>query len=452
MSNSVQDLFPHLEISERASDRLSALLDEGAAEQHLQATPALTSKCLQLHDTLGVRFGVMLVGGAAGGKSSVHKTLVLALNKLAESTANDALPPTEVHTLNPKVFSLGQLYGQYSQLTGDWKDGIGSAICRRALEACEGARQWVIFDGPVDPLWIESMNTVLDDNCMLCLPSGERMKLESGAMRVLFETEDLNSASPATVSRCGMVYVPQAALTWQTLVQQVLADLPALLGLEGIRSADEEQAAEGGTMAEQLRADLEALANDFLPQGVEWLQTEAVEDVPATMCQRIKSLRMWLGALLHSGGDWDHSRPHGPAEKTALSYVFAYSFVWGLGGNLSGSSRDAWDKFVRELFYGVANFPPGSGSVYDSCCDPERNFTFKVRAPVPQVASFVDVDEAMLTRSRLHMVQPSLRHADVEGGGAKLHVDRGPAVRGHICAHRKLGVSVLVLGRCAGAP
>ena len=375
----MQDLFPHLDISERSTDRLVALIDEAAVEQHLRPTVGLTDKCLQLRDTLRVRFGVMLVGGAAGGKSSIHKTLALALNKSAESAADSATLATEVHTLNPKVFSLGQLYGQYSQLTGDWKDGIGSAICRKALEACKGAQQWVIFDGPVDPLWIESMNTVLDDNCMLCLPSGERMKLHAGAMRVLFETEELNSASPATVSRCGMVYVPQAALTWETLVEQVLADLPALLGLDGVRGADEEDAAAGKTLAEQLFVDLEALAQKFLPQGVLWLQAQAAEHVPATVYQRIKAFRVWLGALIHSCGDWDHAAPYGPAEKAALSYVFAFAFVWSLGGNLSGGSRDAWDKFVRELFYGVANFPPGAGSVYDFCCDPERNFTFKVR-------------------------------------------------------------------------
>merc|ERR1719443_2340298 len=66
--------------------------------------------------------------------------------------------------------------------------------------------QWVVLDGDIDAVWIESMNTVMDDNKVLTLVSNERIPL-TPAMRMVFEIESLRNATPATVSRAGILFI-----------------------------------------------------------------------------------------------------------------------------------------------------------------------------------------------------------------------------------------------------
>lgn len=65
---------------------------------------------------------------------------------------------------------------------------------------------WIICDGDIDPEWIESLNSVLDDNRLLTMPSGERIQFGPN-VNFVFETHDLSCASPATISRMGMIFL-----------------------------------------------------------------------------------------------------------------------------------------------------------------------------------------------------------------------------------------------------
>jgi dynein heavy chain len=185
----------------------------------MQPVPSYVAKVIQLFETMLVRHGVMVVGLTLTGKTMNTNMLAAALSQLKRD--GDESPKYEVtkqHWLNPKSITMGELYGEVNTVTQEWSDGIVPYLVRLCVTDESENKNWVVFDGPVDALWIENMNTVLDDNKKLCLVSGEIVAL-SNEMTMMFEVEDLAVASPATVSRCGMVYTEPTSLGYDVLVQ-----------------------------------------------------------------------------------------------------------------------------------------------------------------------------------------------------------------------------------------
>lgn len=99
-----------------------------------------------------------------------------------------------------------QLLGEMDLDTREWSDGVLTDAARQVVKEPSEVRSWIVCDGDVDPEWIESLNSVLDDNHLLTLPNGERIAFGDN-VNFLFETHDLRFASPATVSRMGMIFL-----------------------------------------------------------------------------------------------------------------------------------------------------------------------------------------------------------------------------------------------------
>lgn len=87
---------------------------------------------------------------------------------------------------------MTELYGILDPLNRDWTDGLLSCIFRDINKPTDREeRRYIIFDGDVDPLWIENINSVMDDNKVLTLANGERIGLQNQCA-LLFEVLNIS--------------------------------------------------------------------------------------------------------------------------------------------------------------------------------------------------------------------------------------------------------------------
>nr|CAG4709143.1 unnamed protein product [Naegleria fowleri] len=218
LASLVSNIFPGVDTEESSLQDLKRCIIETCNKEHLLPDEKWMSKLIQLYNIQTLHHGFILVGPSASAKSTTWKVLLKALENYEGISG-------KYHVIDPKALTKDELYGRLDPVTREWTDGVFTNILRKIINSQErSTRHWIIFDGDVDPDWVENLNSVLDDNKLFTLPNGERLALTEN-VRIVFETHDLKYATMATVSRCGMIFFNDDILTEQMIVYNYLQTL-----------------------------------------------------------------------------------------------------------------------------------------------------------------------------------------------------------------------------------
>ncbi|PAA56702.1 hypothetical protein BOX15_Mlig034196g2 [Macrostomum lignano] len=292
----IRDLFPALDVPRKRDMDFEKQVRQAALDLHLQPEDNFILKVVQLQELFAVRHSVFINGFAGTGKSEVWKTL----HRTYQNQKKKAMSLD----LNPKAVTNDELFGVINSATREWRDGIFSVVMRDLANVPHDGPKWIVLDGDIDPMWIESLNTVMDDNKVLTLASNERIPL-TPSMRLLFEISHLRTATPATVSRAGILYINPGDLGW----------LPFVTSWINARGGQTEQ------------ANLTVLFDKYVPPCLDVLKSKFKKVTPIPEISHVQMLCCLLESIMtpENGITAD-------ATKDAMEPLFCFACIWAFGG------------------------------------------------------------------------------------------------------------------------
>jgi dynein heavy chain 1, cytosolic len=412
MKSIERESFPGVEYVPASLEELQAAIRGIASDRHLVVNGTYMTKILQLFQIQTIHHGVMMVGDSGSGKSAAWKVLLQALQQVEGVEG-------VCHIIDSKVMSKEALYGNLDSTTREWTDGLFTSILRKIVDNLRGEeskRHWIVFDGDVDPEWVENLNSVLDDNKLLTLPNGERLNLPPN-VRIMFEVETLIYATLATVSRCGMVWFSEDTVTPMMMVENYLDTLRKV----AIEDLDEDAVATGQTAAKALA--IQAHVADLLQA---YLSTDnfiltALEHAEAynhimefTIARVLNTLFSLLNKSVRDIIEYNTQHADFPLDpeqiESFVSKKLLLALVWSLTGDCPLVDRKNFGNYVAGLSTFGSPIVDGSSSLID----------FDVTLPKADWASWqnqvptIEVNTHSITQT--DVVIPTLdtvRHEDV---------------------------------------
>ncbi|KAF5872560.1 putative dynein heavy chain protein [Botrytis fragariae] len=346
--------FPGVEYIPASLDDLQNAIKSLAKEKHLVVNDTWMTKILQLYQIQGIHHGVMMVGNSGSGKSVAWKVLLQALQQVEGVEG-------VCHIIDSKVMSKEALYGNLDSTTREWTDGLFTSILRKIVDNLRGEeskRHWIVFDGDVDPEWVENLNSVLDDNKLLTLPNGERLNLP-GNVRIMFEVETLKYATLATVSRCGMVWFSEDTVTPNMMVSNYLEKLRS----EAFEDLDEDAVATGQSAAQALEiqshvADLLQTfltTEDFIINALE--RAEGFNHImDYTVARVLNTLFSLLNKAVRDIIEYNSQHVDFPLDPDQIESFIAKKLLLALVWSLTGDCPLGDRKSFGDCLAGLATF------------------------------------------------------------------------------------------------
>ena len=219
----LSDLFPIGEFTNQNDTQLIEAIEHNARSHGLISNAFLTSKVIDFINIMSVRHAVMIVGAPMSNKSSILNVYLHALPDYFKKVGYNKTVKSNI--INPKAITSSQLFGYVNKKTMEFHEGICSKTLRDYFADTSDDLKLLAFDGPVDTMWIENMNSVLDDTKKLCLENSDQIRLDEKTF-IIFEVDDLSQASLATISRCGMVYTDRVNINANDFFYSWLKSLP----------------------------------------------------------------------------------------------------------------------------------------------------------------------------------------------------------------------------------
>ncbi|XP_056421918.1 uncharacterized protein LOC130362045 isoform X2 [Hyla sarda] len=394
----------HLVLKQIVGDVFSAMYDPSDSRQILQKeiekaillkseenklfphSPWL-SKVKQLFNLSLINSGVIVAGPPATGKSSCISTLVQALNHIQISGGEASHKIVKIHPLS--VDSMTLMFGGQNA-SHMWQDGVISYLWKKAIR--NHCNTWLWFDGPLNGSWADNFNSVLGPEKVLQLSNGDYLELPEN-LKLIFETTGLQTASPATLTKAGILYIEDEALGWRPLSKMWL---------------DGRNQQENAVLSKAFYRTLDPIFNLILH--------DAKLIVPVTEVGLFHSFTNLLTIMLNDKAQSIGGQLH-------IERLFIFCLIWSVGSLVECSERKKFSDLLK-VHTSVLPDDDQEISVFDYFLDESGEWdTWQTRLPdITYIGNtdimgetFIETQDTIIVRTFLEYASMGSQHVLLTG-------------------------------------